>query len=133
MHAVYSKVQSSHPVEPHPGTINCRLKIGQIVRQGDVLIQRVAELPAALAARMRRDLAPGTAHSHVADEPAQTFDAPDGAIWISSPAPFAVSHSTHRNFVLGAGTYRTWRQVEADVRPAANSRRLEIKSRVVRD
>lgn len=89
------------------------IQIGQAVRQGDVLLQRVAELPSGATARRRRDLAVGSRASHLAADPAQTFSAagtPD--IYILADQRWALEHDEHAWFILPPGVYRSWRQIE---------------------
>lgn len=89
------------------------IKAGQAIRQGDVLVQRIEQLPEGVAPRRRRDLAVGSRASHIAADPAQTYEvAGQGHIYIVADARWALEHDEHAWFVLPPGIYRSWRQVE---------------------
>jgi hypothetical protein len=89
------------------------LAIGQAIRQGDVLVQRVQALPEGAVLRRRRDLAVGIRASHVAEDPASTYDVPGSDdIYIVAKGRWPLSHDEHAWFTLPPGVYRSWRQQE---------------------
>jgi hypothetical protein len=86
-------------------------------RQGDVLIERVAEIPAGLPKVKRLVLAAGdsTAQRHEIKERgvAELFGNPRGDLFLNVKAEEAtVVHPEHGPIVLKKGTYRVWRQRE---------------------
>ncbi len=90
-----------------------KMRIGRAIRQGDVLVQRISEIPAGCVARRRRDLAVGVRTSHIACDPAQTFEREDDeAIYIESASPWRLAHDEHGEFVLPAGRFKSWTQRE---------------------
>lgn len=106
-----ARPQPSHQAAP-PIEISS-LKIGQAIRQGDVLLQRVADLPDAATPRRRRDLAIGSRASHIAADPAQTYEVEGAAdIYVVAESRWALEHDEHAWFVLPPGVYRSWRQIE---------------------
>lgn len=114
-----------HLVEPAPTRPIievAKLNIGQAVRQGDVLVMRVKELPPDAVRRDRRDLAVGVRHSHIAAAPAVTFAKRERLpqtsyreaeyIYIASESRWLLDHDEHAAIVMPAGVFRSWRQVE---------------------
>lgn len=99
--------QSAPPIEI------AEIKIGQAVRQGDVLLQRVESLPDRAITRRRRDLAVGSRASHIAADPAQTYELKGTTdIYVASEVRWALEHDEHAWFILPPGVYRSWRQIE---------------------
>lgn len=88
------------------------LQVGQAIRQGDVLVQRIESMPEDVTPRRRRDLAIGQRSSHIAADPAQTYEDDAGTIYIEAPTRWALEHDEHAWFVLPPGIYRSWRQIE---------------------
>lgn len=95
------------------------------VRQGDVLVSRVPQLPVEVSAvpAERLILAHGevTGHAHevVAAPgdtlnlpPAQLFDAPDGTRFLLVDRPCALTHQEHGTIALAPGAYHITRQRE---------------------
>lgn len=104
------------------------MKIGQVVRQGDIYIERVKEIEGKGKAVKSRQLAPGNTKGsrHIVDE------SPSVKIWESSPAlgsrarfqvgpaieavgDFAVSHPEHAwvRFALGVkAAFQVWFQAD---------------------
>lgn len=111
---------------PSPATtipvIEAAPKIGQAVRQGDVLIQRIATVPTGLPIRADRNLAIGSRSAHAVTEPADLLDAPGGEMFLVSPAPFTVTHDEHHHIRLPGGAYKVWRQVEYPAGVIASAR-----------
>ena len=86
-------------------------------RQGDVLIQRVDEVPEFCVRKDDLILARGeaTGHSHrVADlESAELYMGRDGDLFLSVTADSAtIVHDEHGPITLERGTYRVWKQRE---------------------
>jgi len=108
---VVARQRTTEPAAP-PIEI-AELRIGQAIRQGDVILQRVAALPDSATPRRRRDLAVGSRASHLAADPAQTYEV-DGSddIYIRAEQRWALEHDEHAWFVLPPGVYRSWRQIE---------------------
>jgi hypothetical protein len=78
-----------------------------------VLLQRIAELPSGATPRRRRDLAIGSRASHIAGDPAQTYEvARSSDIYVVAERRWPLEHDEHAWFILPAGVYRSWRQVE---------------------
>jgi hypothetical protein len=87
-----------------------------LVRQGDIYITRVKDIPAEAEARPHCVLAEGevTGHSHRIDAPgvAKLF-ASAGVLFLDILADSAtVVHEEHGSITLGRGRYRVWRQRE---------------------
>lgn len=109
--------QPQAPPHPLPPIEVATMRVGQCVRQGDVLVMRVAALPGEAERRDRRDLAVGVRHSHVACSPAITYSvAGKETLWIDSAARWMLDHDEHAQMVLPAGVYASWTQREAIVR-----------------
>lgn len=96
-----------------------------IVRQGDVLIQRVAALPSGLTVRPRDagrvvlayGEVTGHAHAFAPDAPVCLYDAPatDDVLdlaYLQVDALSQLLHEEHGTIALPAGTYRVTRQRE---------------------
>jgi len=100
-------------------------------RQGDVLIQAIAEIPDGVSAKSDLILAEGeaTGHMHrIADgKTAELFENAADLFLRVTAASATVIHDEHGPIELKTGTYRVWRQREyaPDV--------IRIKSRPVRD
>lgn len=92
-------------------------------RQGDVLIERAAEVPAAATKLKRLVLASGdtTGHRHSIKErkAAELFRAgTDETFLVVKEDEATVVHPEHLPITLPRGTYRVWRQREfTDVAP----------------
>lgn len=95
-----------------PKVITAAPKIGQAVRQGDVLIQRIATVPDGLPIRTDRNLAIGSRSAHACTEPADLLDGPSGQMFLVSPSEFTVTHDEHAHIRLPGGAYKVWKQVE---------------------
>ena len=89
------------------------------VRQGDVLIERVDELPSELAPkgrdRGRVILAYGevTGHAHaICEEDVEMYTDVHGTLWLKAPSGATVVHEEHGTIPLPAGSYRVTHQRE---------------------
>lgn len=103
----------ARPAPTAPPKEIAELPIGRAVRQGDVLVQRVASLPDGAVLRRRRDLAVGIRASHVAEDPARTYEVPGSDdIYIVAEGRWPLSHDEHAWFTLPPGVFRSWRQQE---------------------
>lgn len=100
------------PIVTARPVINASPRLGQAVRQGDVLIQRIASVPAGLPIHFDRNLAVGSRHAHAITEPADLLDGPDNTMFIVSPGEFTVTHDEHHHIRLPGGSYKVWKQVE---------------------
>lgn len=88
-------------------------------RQGDVMIERVKDVPVGLAKVGREGgqlvLAHGevTGHMHaVAEMDAEMFTDRDGVLYLRCPSAAVVTHQEHAAVCLPAGVYRATRQRE---------------------
>ncbi len=85
-------------------------------RQGDVLIERITELPAEVERRQAPVLFAGelTGHAHRLDPPgAATVLVAGDVLFLDVSAPgVRVLHEEHRPIDLPPGLYRAWRQRE---------------------
>jgi len=97
--------------QPKTVTVS-KIRTGQAVRQGDVIAKKEKTLPNNLTPRNNKILSAGIRGSHSVSEPATLFDAINGDIWISSPAPFTLLHDEHHCINMPKGTYKSWIQVE---------------------
>ena len=92
------------------------------VRQGDVLLERVEQVPAGAvrqASGARIVLAEGeaTGHAHaVESEGAAVFTAPDGRRYLVLTRAAQLEHEEHAPIALEPGAYRVVRQREFDPR-----------------
>ena len=111
-HAASSPAETAAPSRREID-VTRRIKNGQCVRQGGVLVRRIRSLPAGAVARHRRDLAVGVRASHIAADPATTYQVGgDDDIYVASPSPWLLDHDEHHAFLMPAGFFRSWRQVE---------------------
>lgn len=93
------------------------MKKKSIYRQGDVLIERVAEIPkSAKRVKGKIILAHGeaTGHHHAIDErdPADWWKEEDGTQYVHARGASTVTHQEHSPIVLPKGKYKVTRQVE---------------------
>ncbi len=100
---------------PHPP------QIGMLYRHGDVLIQRIAQLPRGARPQTGTTLAHGelTGHSHRLAEPeAVQLWGRGGDLFLEIKQPSAtLIHEEHRTIELAQGFYHVWKQRE--YRPGA--------------
>ena len=99
------------------------------LRQGDVLLVRVAARPAGGRKVAREDgrivLALGevTGHAHVIDAPAvELYETADGVRYLDVTAPAAVVHEEHAAVDLEPGVYEV--RLQREYAPAARPRRV---------
>ena len=102
-----------------------KMAIGQVVRQGDIYIHRVAEDHPCGDKLDSRQLALGntTGSRHIADAPAKVFIGTTTPAWcnaqtfigpcVVSEKRFPVSHPEHAHIELPAGRYQITHQLDA--------------------
>lgn len=87
------------------------MKVGQVVRQGDIYIERVAKIPQDATPRADRQLAPGSTQGsrHVVEGDATLYDrlkaSPLHGPLIDAPERFVVTHPEHAHVSLPSGKY----------------------------
>ena len=93
--------------------------MNEIYRQGDVLVQRVEEIPADVTPVKRESgrivLAHGevTGHAHaIKNRAAKFYETSTGERYLSLPKESTLDHEEHSTIVLPAGKYRVIRQRE---------------------
>ena len=86
-----------------------------LLRQGDVLIETVAEIPAGATRRASSILAYGeaTGHAHRIEAPerAEVFEL-NGQLYLKVTDPTRLLHDEHLPIDLPPGWYRVWQQRE---------------------
>lgn len=95
--------------------------VGSLYRQGDVLLQRVASLPARCQERLGATLAHGevTGHSHrfQPSDNVQLWEQGNRLFLEIKAASATLVHEEHRSLQLPQGIYHVWKQRE--YRPSA--------------
>lgn len=102
------------------------MKVGEIVRQGDIYIHRVDDKHEHGAELDSRQLAQGFSQGsrHVAEPPSKVYEGTtrpgsstaNGTVFlgplVKSDVEFTISHPQHANVTLGAGTYQITHQMD---------------------
>lgn len=118
------KIQASARHCPEVRAIE-EMKIGQVVRQGDIYVECIAEIEGRGGPIVSRQLAPGNSKGsrHIVDEsPSVTLweskpDLGDRARFQVGPAieakgSFSITHPEHAFCKLPAGNYQVWFQAD---------------------
>lgn len=124
---VHSQIVSEASQRAAPGVrVISSIKVGQVVRQGDIYIHRVGSNHSRGAVARSRQLAVGTTQGsrHVAELPAIVYEGSERPKWCTGqllgplfvvPAGqrCVVSHPEHAHVDLPAGTYQVTHQMDA--------------------